>query len=205
MFKARFELGEHLWEDSHVLLGHPKVSPHLRNLLWLHVCKRRRLTVCRKLPNICISRPIQFEIWIRFNIKCDQLNIVLDTWEYRGFERISWYTFVLKILRDSTLNSPTHPHLKTVPRFTWGLLSTEQYVTDTLSVCHKCEGIEFGKSDILMEPTHVFWALHTKTDSPRDVLCTNQCATNLCGVSAGAAQLYTSLPLSRAEFLYILT
>ena len=36
-------------------------------------------------------------IWIRFNIKCDQLNIVLDTWEYRGFERISWYTFVLTI------------------------------------------------------------------------------------------------------------
>ena len=43
------------------------------------------------------------------------------------------------------------------------------------------------------------------TDSPLDVLCTTQCATNLCGVSAGAAQLYTSLPLSRAEFLYIFT
>lgn len=43
MFKARFELGEHLGEDGHVLLGHPQVPPHLRNLLWLHVCKRRHL------------------------------------------------------------------------------------------------------------------------------------------------------------------
>ena len=72
MFKARFELGEHLGEDSHVLLGHPKVSPHLRNLLWLHVCKRRRLTVCRKLPNIYMYfeadtiwnlNPFQHKVW----------------------------------------------------------------------------------------------------------------------------------------------
>ena len=44
MFKARFELWEHLGEDGHVLLCYPQVPPHLRNLLWLHVCKRRHLS-----------------------------------------------------------------------------------------------------------------------------------------------------------------
>ena len=44
MFKARFELWEHLGEDGHVLLRYPQVPPHLRNLLWLHVCKRRHLS-----------------------------------------------------------------------------------------------------------------------------------------------------------------
>lgn len=38
MFKARFEVWEHLWEDCHVLLGHPQVPPHLQHLLRLHVC-----------------------------------------------------------------------------------------------------------------------------------------------------------------------